>query len=270
MKGLNARVLVVDDEAMARRGIRARLEQFGDMNIVGECANGRQAVQAIRDKQPELVFLDVQMPGMTGFDVVREIGPENMPAIIFVTAYDQYAIKAFGIHALDYLLKPIDDDRFQSSVERALGRIREKRQSGLAERLSAMINEGTLTVKRPGDDDQTPKSEPKRFMVKSAGRISFVNVGDIRLIEASGDYVELNTPEKTYLYRATMADMEKELGDDGFLRIHRSLIINTSAIVQLKHHRNGEYDIELNGGNKVRSGRKYHQNLSVFLNSGLR
>ncbi len=266
---MTIRTLVVDDEPLARRGICSRLRQVPFITVVEECENGRQAVEAIHTHSPDLVFLDVQMPGLNGFDVVEAVGPDAMPAVIFVTAYDQHALRAFEIHALDYLLKPIDDDRFFQAVDHAHTQHQQRQDSALGRRLSALMT----TMKAGEAPAETPTSPPAmptdRFVVKTGGRIFFIKAQDIDWVEAAGDYVGLHVGPKTHLLRETMAAMEARLDPTVFLRIHRSTIINTDRILELRPHFNGEYRLLLQDGTELKTSRSYKTQLQRFFGDAL-
>jgi two-component system LytT family response regulator len=249
------RVLIVDDEPIARQGLRTLLAAETGIEIIGECRNGYEAVKAIREQSPNLVFLDVQMPKMSGFDVVAELGVANMPAVVFVTAYDQYAIKAFEIDAMDYLLKPFDEERFQKTVDRVRDHFRHGSFAELNKTLSTLMT-------------RLDRVEPKhneRIVIKSGGRIFFVNVDEIDWIEAAGNYVRLHVGDKSHLLRETMDAMSAKLAADKFLRIRRSLIVNIGQIKTLEALFKGEYQIILQDGTQLRSSRRYRDQLNPLL-----
>ena len=239
------RALVVDDEQLARRGICVRLERAGGVEVVAECANGGEAVTAIRDLSPDLVFLDVQMPGLDGFGVVESIGPDQMPPVVFVTAYDAHALRAFDVHALDYLLKPIDDERFDTAVDRARRRITERQESAVGRRLAAALAE----------------LRDSRILIKDRGRVVILNEADVDWVEAEGDYVRVHAGGRGHLLRETMAAMAERLDPIRFARIHRSTIVNVSRIRELKPHPNREYTVVLNDGTRLRLSRSYRDAL---------
>ena len=249
------RALIVDDEPLARRGIRTRLlRDADDVEILMECTNGREAADHIRSTKPDLVFLDIQMPGMDGFDVIDAVGIEEMPVVIFVTAYDRHAVRAFDVHALDYVLKPIDDDRFAEALARARAHIDKERQSELGRRVASLMAE------RKGRD--------QRFVIKSGARISFVAADEIDWVEAAGDYVRLHAGKKAHLLRETMSKIEARLGEV-FLRIHRSTIVNADRIRELETYFNGEYFVILEDGTKLKLSRSYRDRLQAFLGEDL-
>ena len=224
-------VLIVDDEPLARAGLRMLLAGDAQVVAIGEAKNGREAVSAIRERRPDLVFLDVQMPEMDGFQVVEEVGAERMPAVVFVTAHDQYAIRAFEINALDYLLKPVTAERFRQSLERAKTRLNDAQPSGgdeLGRRMVALLEAMT-----------NPSSFAKRLAVRSGARTLFVPVDEIEWIQAAENYAELHTIERKpgagcYLLQATMNTLEASLDPERFLRIHRSLIVNIGRVKELQ------------------------------------
>lgn len=265
---MKIRTLIVDDEPLARRGISARLREFPDFEIIGECDCGAKAIDAIQSLQPALVFLDVQMPDLTGFEVLQELGAEKMPAVVFVTAFDQYALHAFEVNALDYLLKPIDDERFAQTVNRAREEWRQQHDSTLARRLANLLSqvqaENTPTSSQP---EGNPFAQ--RFIVKSGGRILFVKTDEIDWIEAAGDYVYLHVGAKSHLLRESVTVMENQLNAQHFLRIHRSTIVNTNRISEMRPCDNGEYKILLHTGVELTASRRYRQRVQDFFGGKL-
>ncbi|MFQ5570125.1 MAG: LytR/AlgR family response regulator transcription factor [Rhodothermales bacterium] len=255
------RTLIVDDEPLGRQRIRTLLEQEPDLAVVGECANGREAVAAVRKLVPDLVFLDVQMPLMNGFDVVEELGTAHLPVVIFVTAYDRYALKAFEVHALDYLLKPFDRERFQKALQRARHHLHRESIDALSRRLQALLADyqGRPKPAREG-------AFLKRLAVKSAGQVFFLNVEEIDWIEAAGNYAGLHVKDRTHLARETMAGLEARLDPDRFLRIHRSTIVNLDRIKALQPLYNGEYVFTLHDGTRLQSSRSYRDRVHALLN----
>lgn len=260
---MTVRVVIVDDEELARRGVRARLDRLGDVEILAECGSGREAVDAIRRTAPDLVFLDVQMPGKSGFDVVEEVGWSAFPRVIFVTAHDRFAVRAFEINALDYLLKPIDDERFDRALQRAREDIERDRESELGRRLASVVREVG------GRAAETDLGFPDRFVVRSFGRVVFVPADDIDWIEAAGDYVTLHVGAKAWLLRETMTAIERKLNPRAFVRIHRSTIVNIDRIAELRSFDNGEYQVLLADGTKLKLSRTYRQTLQRFVDGQL-
>jgi len=253
------RVVIVDDEELARRGVRARLEQIGDVNIVAECKNGREAIDAIRRMTPDLVFLDVQMPGKSGFDVIEAIGWDKFPQVIFVTAHDRFAIRAFEVNALDYLLKPIDEERFDLALRRARESFFRKQESDLGRRLGAVLKEVSA------DKSNVAQAFTDRIVIRSGGRVVFVKVSEIDWVEAAGDYVTLHSGKKSWLQRETISDMEKKLEPSGFRRIHRSTVVNLERISEMRALDNGEYRVLLRDGTELKLSRNFRRALQSLI-----
>jgi len=259
------RVLIVDDESLARDTIRLLLEDHAEFLIVGECKDGDEAVRAIREEKPDLVFLDIQMPGKNGFDVVEAVGPEKMPVVIFATAYDQYALRAFEAHALDYLPKPYDDERFDKALGRAVRRIKEKQIGALGSELMSLVEE------RRAEREAVPEPDPamplERIMIKERDALFFVKVEDIDWIEAAGDYVSLHVGKKSHLLRESMTGMETKLDARRFVRIHRSTIVNVERINKLNSYFHGDYIVYLKDGTELRLSRRYWNRLEQVVGS---
>jgi two-component system LytT family response regulator len=258
------RVIIVDDEEFARRGIRARLQASKDVDVVAECGSGRKAVDVIRRTRPDLVFLDVQMPGMDGFGVVDALAGQSLPRVIFVTAHDQHAIRAFEVNALDYLLKPIDDERFDMALARARESICARRDGDLGRRLAAAVRDADTSKEPP-----SPHAYAERFVVRLAGRVVFVRSAEIDWVEAAGDYVTLHVGKKPWLLRETMAAMAAKLPPQKFARIHRSAIVNVERIVELRPYDNGEYFVRLADGIELKLSRTYRNALQRLVDGGL-
>ncbi|MFY9621995.1 MAG: LytTR family DNA-binding domain-containing protein [Pyrinomonadaceae bacterium] len=248
------RTIIADDEPLARRGIRAQLKSEKDFEVISECRNGHEAVRTIETESPDLVFLDVQMPELDGFGVVDAIGPARMPAVIFVTAYDRYALRAFEVHALDYLLKPFDDDRFAGALQRARRHIERKDIDDLGRRLQGLL-----------DDLQPRNKYVDRLVIKSAGRIFFLSVAEVDWIEAADNYVRLHAGSESHLLRETMNNLEKKLDPEHFLRIHRSRIVNIQRVKELRPLFRGEYDILLKDGTRLETGRGYRDRIQKLM-----
>jgi two-component system LytT family response regulator len=256
---MTMRVMIVDDEEFARRGVRTRLQKLNDVEIVAECKNGREAVESIRRISPDLVFLDVQMPGKSGFDVLEDIGQHSLPYIIFLTAHDKYAIRAFDVRALDYLLKPIDDERFHIALSRARASLTRDRDDHLGRRLMALVEDihAAAHTSRPRDGH--------RIMVRSGGRVMFVKVDEIDWVEAAGDYVSIHSGKKSWLLRETISELDKRLAPHGFARIHRSTIVKLERISELRVMDNGEYIVVLNDGTPLKLSRNYRQAIEPLM-----
>jgi two-component system LytT family response regulator len=249
------RALIVDDEPLARRGVVLRLRKFKDVEIIGECGDGSSAVEKILELSPDIVFLDVQMPGMDGFDVLRALPRGDLPSVIFLTAYEQHALRAFEVHALDYLLKPVDDARFAAAIERARKLADSALKNRLAERVLQML-------------DGKPEKYASRFTVQTGPRIQIVLAEDVEWIGAAGDYVELHVRGRTHLLRETMASLEQRLDPAKFLRIHRSRIVQTGNILELRSMENREFTVRISDGSEHRSSRTYADRLEQWLASG--
>ena len=237
------RALVVDDEPLARERLRTLLQGDPDIELVGECEDGLSAVSTILELSPDLVFLDVQMPEMDGFQVLKALNSDSLPAVVFVTAYDEYAIRAFDVHAIDYLLKPFDQDRFHRTLDWVKERLRA--DSDLRSELRALLG-----------DVRKQAAGPERIVIRSRGRVRFVRVREIDWVEAAGNYVRIYAGETSHLLRETMKGMEGRLGDD-FERVSRSAIVRVDRITELQAIAHGEYVLSLAGGGRVRSGRTY-------------
>ena len=253
------RALVVDDEPMARDRVLSLLQQEDDVEVVGECGDGTQAVAAIQHQSPDLVFLDVQMPGHNAFEVIQAVGADRMPTVIFVTAYDEYALKAFEVHALDYLLKPFGRDRFQRTLQHARASLERRRAGDLGRRLLALVND---IKTEPGP------SRLDRLVVKSGGRVFFLRTDEIDWIEAAGNYVRLHLGEESHLFRETMNRMESRLDGRRFVRIHRSRIVNTERVKELQPWFNGEHVVVLQNGTRLTLSRGYREKLQEQLKRG--
>ncbi|MGB9181405.1 MAG: response regulator [Pyrinomonadaceae bacterium] len=256
------RVLVVDDEPIARRGLRLYLRDEPDVEIIGECANGRAAVAAIRERQPDLIFLDVQMPLMDGFGVVEEVGAERSPVIVFVTAYDEHALRAFEAGALDYLLKPFHQDRLKKTLARVRGYINHPNRDEYTHQLIALLQD---LKSRELSKDQPKRLE--RVAIKESGRLFFLSVDEIDWVESEGNYVRLHTGRATHLLRETMDGMEARLSGNNFVRLRRSTLANATHIKELQPLFNSEYRIILRDGTRLTSSRRYRKNLDALLKS---
>jgi|SRR5882724_11912744 len=248
------RVLIADDEPLARERIRTLLEPESDIDVIGECSNGLQAVSAIDELKPDLVFLDVQMPEMSGFEVLETIATNDLPVVIFVTAFDQFALKAFEVHALDYLLKPFDRDRFQKALNRAKVQVAHERGGDLSQRLIALIK-----------DIKPSQKYTERLVIKSSGRVFFLRVDEIDWIESSGNYLRLHVGTEDHLLRDTMNNVETKLDPEKFYRIHRSTIVNVERIKELQPWFRGDYMVILRDGTQLTLSRTYRDKLQGVL-----
>lgn len=255
------RVLIVDDEQAARQRLEDLLAREAGAEVVGQATNGREAIKAIDHLVPDLVFLDVQMPGLTGIDVVREVGPEHMPAVIFATAYDQYAIEAFDMAAIDYLLKPYDDERFEKALSRARERIATEAMDDLKRRLKALLSEDSVP-------EVTGSTEPRyleRIGVDTRGQMRIVSVDRIDFITASGPYAELHVGDDTFVIRERMKVLEERLDPSQFVRIHRGTIVQLDRIESLKYGSGGDYAVRLHDGRHLRVSRGRYDELQQQL-----
>jgi two-component system, LytTR family, response regulator len=261
MNGAHSRkikAIIVDDEPPARRNLRALLKAVPDVELVKECGNGRDAVTSIRALKPELVFLDVQMPEMDGFEVLEHLTDQPLPIIIFVTAYDRYALKAFEVSALDYLLKPFDDARFHKALAQARRQIEQLDASELGRKLLTLM--GAREVRRDGAPHYTT-----RLMVKTAGRVIFIRTEEIDWIEAYDNYLRLHVAGRAHLLRQTMNELEAALNPEQFARIHRSTIVNLDRVKELHPHLNGEHLVILQDGTELKLSRSRRQWLDQSL-----
>jgi two-component system LytT family response regulator len=258
------RVLVVDDEPLAREKIRGMTADDPEVRVVGECSNGAEAIEAIQNLRPDLVLLDVQMPEVGGFAVLEALKDQHLPPVIFITAYDHYAVRAFEVHALDYLLKPFDRERFASALDRAKRHFRRERQAspaesnGLDARILALLEQMS----------ETPRYH-ERLVIKTSGRVFFLNTSEIDWIEAEGNYVSIHTGKKTHLLRETISGLESQLDPREFVRIHRSAIVNISRIKELQPWSHGEYHVILQDGTRLTLSRSYREKLQSALGNNL-
>jgi two-component system LytT family response regulator len=250
------KALIVDDEVLARNRIREILKKDPEIQLVGECANGRDAVGAVLTQAPHLLFLDIQMPEMDGFALLEALPRERIPTVIFVTAFDQYALRAFEVYALDYILKPFDAERFNRTLQHAKSQIRQVRGSTLNQGLLDLLTE----LKKK------PKAKlADRLVVKTSGRVSFLKVAEIDWIESQGNYVRLHVGKETHLLRETLNQMEERLDSEQFLRIHRSTIVSLDRIKELQPWFHGEYRVLLQDGTQLLLSRKYRDKLRYLL-----
>jgi two-component system LytT family response regulator len=251
------RTLIVDDEPMARASIRVLLGGDPDIEVVGECGSGSDAVTAIASQSPELVFLDVQMPRMNGFEVLQAVGEERPFAVVFVTAYDSYALAAFDVQALDYVLKPFDDRRFYRAVERAKGRIRHARLDHLASELVSVVSGAS-----PAEPAAT---SAERIAIRDGTRTVLVSLAEVDWIEAADYYVQLHAGARSYLHREPMRDLEARLDPRRFVRIHRSAIVALDRVVELRPSAHGDHCVRLRDGTELRLSRSRRSRLRALL-----
>jgi two-component system, LytTR family, response regulator len=251
------RAAIVDDEDLGRRKISRMLKEDSEVAIVGEYAGGEGAIKALRETRPELLFLDIKMPEIDGFALLREISSAFTPIVIFVTAFDQHALQAFQVHALDYLLKPFDRERFQDAMRRAKEQVLQKRNGSINQKLIELLSESNHTA--------SPQVPRERIMVKSAGRISFLKADEIDWIEAQGDYVRLYAQGRKFLIREKIGEMEQQFSNDRFIRIHRSTIVNVERIKEMQPLFYGEYAVILNDGTRLTLSRSFREKVFTRL-----
>jgi two-component system LytT family response regulator len=254
------RALIVDDEPIARRTLEKCCQASRDIEVVGQSRHGAEAVEAIRTLKPDIVFLDIEMRDVGGFAVIEQVGPEHMPLVVFVTAFDRYAVKAFEVNAVDYLLKPFDEARFDAAMKR----VRERLTGGITPSLQAMLRESlraviTASFNRTGD------APLKRIAADRDGRVVFVDVDDIECIEARGNYILVHTEAESFLTRSTLQQTEAQLDRTKFLRIHRSIIVNTAYIREMERSPGGEYTVTLRNRQRYTASGGYNHNLLDFI-----
>ena len=263
------RVVVVDDEPLARRLIIASLAEYPEFEVIAECGNGRQAVAAVNELSPDLMFLDIQMPVMGGFDVIRSVAPDKLPAVVFVTAFDAFAIDAFDANAIDYLLKPISEERFSRALARALGRLRQSQthqadNKALVGALSVIADRvreksETQTVGQPNDQDE------RKISIKDGDSVMLVTESHIDWVDAAGDYMCIHVAGETHVIRSTMHELLSRLNQDKFKRVHRSTVVNTDRIVRIQKHMKGEYFLHLDCDEIIKVSRHYKEVIREFI-----
>jgi two-component system LytT family response regulator len=274
VSGARIKTLIVDDEPLARRNLRVLLEADPGVELVGEASGGAEALALIAEHSPDLVFLDVQMPEMDGFGVLERLEAERLPVVIFVTAFDRYALKAFDFHALDYLLKPFDDSRFEKALARAKQQLGQRELKDLSRRLISLLEDrggpqanedaaAAVTADRPA-------RYQTRFLIKSGGRVSFVRSDEIDWIEADDYYVKLHVKGRGHLLRETMNDIEARLDPEVFIRIHRSSIVNLERVRELHQLFGGDYAVVLHDGTQLKLSRARRERLESLLKTSRR
>jgi two-component system LytT family response regulator len=263
------RAVIVDDEPAARRGVRLLLERDAEIEIVGEVGTGDEAAALMARERPDVAFLDVQMPGGDGFEALAKIDPAGAPAIVFVTAYDEHALRAFKINAVDYLLKPFDDLRFGAALQRAKAAARRRRDETMDSRLAKLMNYLKHDPARAAATERAEAKPHDRILVKSSGEIFLLKAEEIDWIEAEGDYMKFHVAGRGHLMRETMARLEARLDGRRFIRIHRSTIVNIDRVKKLSPSFTGEYAVVLSDGTKLRLSRGYHDRVAALLKAGL-
>ena len=269
---MTIRAIIVDDEPLARRGLELRLREAADVEIVRQCANGREALAAIGELQPDLMFLDIQMPGLSGLDVVKQVPQESLPMIVFVTAFDRFAIDAFEAHALDYLLKPVDEARLARALDRVRGQWQQRQAVAQREQLMAMLAD--LTGKGEIEPGALPAAHGAPHAARRyasmlpirVGRETIrLDVGTIDWIDAAGDYMCVHAAGQTHVLRATMKELEQMLDPQVFQRVHRSTIVNLARVRSLRPHLNGECFLKLESGQEVKLSRSFRDKIELLL-----
>ncbi len=265
---MTIRTIIVDDEKLAIQGLQLRLEAFPDVEVIETCANGREAIRAIKTLKPDLVFLDIQMPGFDGFSVVKGVMEVEPPLFVFVTAYQEHAIRAFEANAVNYLMKPVDEAKLADTIERVKQRLADKRSAEEAEKLKdvlAEVSPESLEGIDTGEDDTSTSRYEKLINIKDKGQIFRVDVDSIERIEAAGDYMVIYTADNSLILRETMKDLERRVDPRSFQRVHRSTIVNLDQVRQVRPHTNGECFLVLESGAEVKVSRSYRDVVARFV-----
>ena len=264
---MTIRAIIVDDEKLAIQGLQLRLQAHEDVEVIDTCANGREAIRKIKTLKPDVVFLDIQMPGFDGFSVVKGVMGIEPPLVVFVTAYQEHAVRAFEANAVNYLMKPVDEDKLADTVERIRVRLSEKKSSEDAEKLLTALAEANPDAAMEFSDDETESAErfEKLINIKDRGQIFRVEVDSIEHIEAAGDYMCIYTGDNSLILRETMKDLERRLDPRKFQRVHRSKIVNLDQVRQVKPHTNGECFLVLDSGAEVKVSRSYRDVVARFV-----
>jgi len=267
---MTIRTIIVDDEPLARRGLELRLREATDVEIVRQCANGREALAAIAELQPDLMFLDIQMPGLSGFDVIKQVPQESLPMIVFVTAFDRFAIDAFEAHALDYLLKPVDETRLERALDRVRAQYQQRQAVAQREQLMAMLADVTgkgeiESGAVPGANAVAARRYATMLPIRVGRETIRLDVAAIDWIDAAGDYMCVHAASQTYVLRATMKELEEMLDPEVFQRVHRSTIVNLARVRSLRPHLNGECFLKLESGQEVKLSRSFRDKVELLL-----
>lgn len=264
----NLTAIIVDDEGLARQGLAMRLQEFPQVSIVQICKNGREAIAGIIKHEPDVVFLDVQMPGMSGFEMIREIQADIMPMIIFVTAYDSFAVDAFEAHAVDYLLKPVEKERLQEALSKAAQSKTQQSVENEKQRLMGLVvkltGKTSAAIDEMLDADEQPVEHADRLAIKDGSSITFVPIKDIDWVDAAGDYMCVHVAGVTHIMRTTMKDLESKLDPSIFQRVHRSTIVNLRRVEKVSSHINGEFHLSLSCGASLKMSRSYKEKVKHF------
>lgn len=271
---MSIQAIIIDDELHAREGIRLRLAKYPEIVVVDECSSGSMAVDSINKFNPDLIFLDIQMPEMNGFEVLQNISVPDFPIVIFVTAYDTYALKAFEFHALEYLLKPINRERFEKAVEKALEEVKHRNLKTYTAKLLSFVKDYAKLIENPELANEEilageKKEFLKRLMIKVKENIIIISISDIDWLESAGNYIYVHSMEKKHLFRETLASLESKLDPRVFVRIHRSAIVNIEKIKSLRTNEHGDYDLFLLNGTKLKLSRTYKQHFQKIIGTSL-
>ena len=262
------KAIIVDDEELARQGLSMRIEQYEDLEIVAECRNGKEAIAAIIEHEPDVVFLDIQMPGMTGFEVINEVQSDVMPMVIFVTAYDAFAIDAFKVHAIDYLLKPVEGERLARAIDRTKQQREQKiavpEKQKLLELAVSLTGKSASAIGELLDSEEDIVDRADRLAIKDGSSITFVPVKDIDWIDAAGDYMCVHAKNETHIMRTTMKELEAKLDPSIFQRVHRSTMVNAERVEKVSSHINGEFHLTLSCGSSLKMSRSYKGKVKHF------
>lgn len=265
--------IIVDDEPLARKGLSLRLKEFDNIEVVGECKNGIEAVTIIPQLRPDLVFLDIQMPGLNGFQVINKLRElkQPIPLIVFVTAFDSYAIKAFDVHALDYVLKPVDESRLKDAIDKVCETLSVQQQGGANEKLAKLVADFTgddcedILRKLASGENITASSYPEILAIKDGSEVTRVPVKSVQWIDAAGDYMCVHTDDKTHIMRRTMKELENDLDPKKFVRVHRSAIVNIQYVQKLVSHISGEYHLILSNGEELKVSRSHRDRVKEMI-----
>lgn len=264
----NLKAIIVDDEELARQGLELRLNEFDQVQVVKSCVNAKEAIQAISELEPDLVFVDIQMPGKTGLEMIREIQADILPMIIFVTAYDSFAVDAFKLHAIDYLLKPVESERLEAAIKKAqlyksqVGAASEKQR--LLDLLVSLTGKSPTAIGELLDSEDQSAEHAARLAIKDGSSITFVPIKDIDWIDAAGDYMCVHVAGATHIMRTTMKELESKLDPSIFQRVHRSTIVNLHRVEKVSSHINGEFHLTLSCGSSLKMSRSYKEKVKHF------
>ena len=269
---IKLKTIVVDDEALARKLVLSCLKDLPEIEVLKECTNGREAIDAVLALEPDLMVLDISMPGLNGFEVIKKIQPELLPMVIFCTAYERYALDAFDVHAVDYIVKPLDEQRLHLAVKRALARHMEELHLGedKASLLGAIDEiarkvEKRSTVRKPTNDVPIPPDPERKITIRDRDSIKLIKIDSIAWVDAAGDYMCVHAEGETHIMRCTMTQLLEDLDDDVFKRVHRSTIVNLNCIEEVIPHTKGEYFLQISHGERIKVSRNYRDTIKSFL-----